>query len=79
MSWLTEVPRVLWLALPVIGPSAAMPGLIHAFGFSGHGFALSPLVGRLIVDAVEGRDSGLPLGPFAIARFGKPAGERLHA
>ena len=32
--------------LPVLGASGTTPGLVHAFGFSGHGFALSPLVGR---------------------------------
>ena len=33
--------------IPVIGPSAVAEGAYHAFGFSGHGFQLSPIVGRL--------------------------------
>lgn len=56
-------------ALPVLGPSGAVPGLVHAFGFSGHGFALAPLVGRLVADLVRGRASDLPLAPFAVERF----------
>ncbi|MCR2702816.1 FAD-dependent oxidoreductase, partial [Salmonella enterica] len=31
--------------LPVIGPSPNAPGVLHAFGFSGHGFELVPVVG----------------------------------
>ena len=36
--------------IPVIGASAAK-GAYHAFGFSGHGFALGPIVGRIIADS----------------------------
>lgn len=55
--------------LPVLGPSGAVPGLVHAFGFSGHGFALAPLVGRLTAELVRGRAGALRLAPFAVARF----------
>lgn len=42
--------------LPVIGLSQRVEGLIHAFGFSGHGFQLVPAVGRVLADlACEGR------------------------
>lgn len=54
--------------LPVLGPSLT-PGLVHAFGFSAHGFALAPLVGRLVADMLEGRPTNLPLAPFAPGRF----------
>ena len=37
---------------PVIGPSGTTPGLFHAFGFSGHGFQLVPVVGAIIADLV---------------------------
>src|SRR5690606_12150493 len=30
--------------LPVVGPSPNAPGVFHAFGFSGHGFQLVPVV-----------------------------------
>jgi len=38
--------------LPVIGASARAPGLFHAFGFSGHGFQLVPVVGAIAADIV---------------------------
>ena len=55
--------------IPVIGPSATMPGLVHAFGFSGHGFQLGPVVGEIIAELVRDGRSASPLEPFAIARF----------
>lgn len=62
--------------LPVLGASATTPGLVHAFGFSGHGFALAPLVGRLVADLCLRRPNNVALAPFAIERFAPPAGER---
>ena len=61
--------------LPVIDRSPAHPGLVHAFGFSAHGFALSPLVGRLVTDLLLNRPSNLDLAPFALDRFNRPGGE----
>ena len=55
--------------IPVLGFSATTPNLVHAFGFSGHGFQLGPVVGEIIAELVtEGRSSS-PLAPFAIERF----------
>jgi len=58
--------------LPVLGASTTTAGLVHAFGFSGHGFALAPLVGRLVADLALGRSNNFSLAPFAIERF-RPA------
>ncbi len=55
--------------LPVLGASTTTAGLVHAFGFSGHGFALAPLVGRLVADLALGRSNNFSLAPFAIERF----------
>jgi sarcosine oxidase subunit beta len=42
--------------LPVIGASPNVSGLLHAFGFSGHGFQLVPIVGAILAElAVDGR------------------------
>lgn len=42
--------------IPVIGLSPNAPGLVHAFGFSGHGFQLVPVVGAILAELVcEGR------------------------
>jgi sarcosine oxidase subunit beta len=56
-------------AIPVIGPSATSPGVVHAFGFSAHGFQLGPIGGRIVADLVENGATSLPIGPFSIARF----------
>ena len=38
--------------IPVIGFSATTPNLVHAFGFSGHGFQLGPIVGEIIAELI---------------------------
>jgi len=60
-------------SIPVIGASAA-DGAYHAFGFSGHGFALAPIVGRIIADLVVTGSTDLPIGAFGIDRFCRPSG-----
>jgi sarcosine oxidase subunit beta len=48
-----------------------VPGLYVAAGMSGHGFKLSPAVGRLMADLLmEGRSSLTDLGAFRLDRFG---------
>jgi sarcosine oxidase subunit beta len=42
--------------LPVIGPVPNVDGLLVAAGFSGHGFALSPVVGDVLARLALGRD-----------------------
>jgi sarcosine oxidase subunit beta len=56
---------------PVIG-EAPLEGLVVAAGFSGHGFKISPAVGRLIADlVVDGRsaDPRIPESDFRLSRF----------
>lgn len=55
--------------LPVIGPSHRAPGLIHAFGFSGHGFQLVPSVGRVIADLAETGRTRTELSAFDPGRL----------
>ncbi len=55
--------------IPVIGPSATAEGAYHAFGFCGHGFQLSTIVGRLIAELITDGHSSLPIAPFSIRRF----------
>ena len=55
--------------IPVIGPSRTTPGLVHAFGFSGHGFQLGPAIGEIVAELVADGRSASPLAPFAIDRF----------
>jgi sarcosine oxidase subunit beta len=55
--------------IPVIGPSQAAPDAFHAFGFSGHGFQLSPIVGKIMADLITQGQTDLPIAPFRIDRF----------
>ncbi|PPR60483.1 MAG: Hydrogen cyanide synthase subunit HcnC [Alphaproteobacteria bacterium MarineAlpha4_Bin2] len=55
--------------IPVIGPSLNSTDAYHAFGFCGHGFQLSPIVGKLIAELISDGKSSLPIEPFSIARF----------
>ena len=55
--------------IPVIGPAIHAPGLFHAFGFSAHGFQLSPIVGRIVSELILDGRSGLPIEPFRADRF----------
>jgi glycine/D-amino acid oxidase-like deaminating enzyme len=36
----------------VVGPSPNAANVVHAFGFSGHGFQLVPVVGAIVADLV---------------------------
>ncbi|MBF4162406.1 FAD-binding oxidoreductase [Nocardioides sp. CBS4Y-1] len=57
---------------PVISTVPAMPGLVVAAGFSGHGFKISPAVGRLVADLVVDGTSSDPRVPehdLRLARF----------
>ena len=58
--------------IPVIG-AGMEEGVFHAFGFSAHGFALSPIVGKIIADLVATGAADLPIGAFSIGRFSRPA------
>lgn len=55
--------------IPVIGPSRTTPGLIHAFGFSGHGFQLGLAVGAIVTELALDGMTPTPIGAFDIARF----------
>ena len=59
--------------IPVIGPSSTEEGVFHAFAFAGHGFQLGPVVGSILAELVSTGKSNLPIAPFRIDRFGKPA------
>jgi glycine/D-amino acid oxidase-like deaminating enzyme len=55
-------------AIPVLdalGPR----GLVLAAGFSGHGFGMGPIAGRLVAELVADGKPSLDLGAFRLARF----------
>jgi sarcosine oxidase subunit beta len=55
--------------IPIMGPSARVPGLYYAFGFCGHGFQLGPGVGDVMAELIDRGATATPIAPFAIARF----------
>jgi glycine/D-amino acid oxidase-like deaminating enzyme len=56
-------------AVPVISEVDALPGLIVATGFSGHGFGIGPGAGRLAADLASGRTPIVDPTPFRFSRF----------
>ena len=54
---------------PVLGPAPGVDGLLLAYGFSGHGFKLSPLIGRLMAQQALGLPTEVSLAPYALERF----------
>jgi sarcosine oxidase subunit beta len=61
---------------PVLGSVPDVPGLVVGFGFSGHGFKLSPAVGRVLAQQALGLPTDVSLAPYALERF--RTGRLLH-
>lgn len=55
--------------LPVIDAPPEIEGLVVAAGFSGHGFGIGPMVGRLAAELTLGRTPSLPIDAFRLGRF----------
>ncbi|WP_028998543.1 NAD(P)/FAD-dependent oxidoreductase [Azohydromonas australica] len=54
---------------PVLGRLPEVQGLVVGYGFSGHGFKLSPAVGRVLAQEALGLATDVPLAPYSIERF----------
>jgi sarcosine oxidase subunit beta len=65
--------------LPIIDWSRTTKNLLHAFGFCGHGFQLSPGVGYTLAEMIDEGSAKIPIEAFAIDRFADavPDAERL--
>jgi sarcosine oxidase subunit beta len=59
--------------IPIMGPSAKVPGLFHAFGFCGAGFQIGPGVGDVMAELIATGTTTTPIEPYSIARFGAVA------
>jgi sarcosine oxidase subunit beta len=55
--------------LPVVGFGQRHKNVLHAFGFSAHGFLLGPVVGEILADLITTGTTQLPIEPFTIERF----------
>jgi len=56
-------------ALPVIDRNPQVDGLVAATSFSGHGFCLGPVTGRIIRDLVLDETTSFPIALFRSDRF----------
>jgi sarcosine oxidase subunit beta len=56
-------------ALPVFEATEVPRGLVIGMGFSGHGFCLGPVTGRILAALARDETPNLPIEPFALARF----------
>ncbi len=54
---------------PVLGRLPGVGGLVMGYGFSGHGFKLSPTVGRVLAQEALGVTTDVSLESYSIARF----------
>jgi sarcosine oxidase subunit beta len=53
----------------VFGRVEHVEGLILACGFSGHGFALTPILGQLLCELIVDGETSLPVAAFRLDRF----------
>lgn len=60
-------------ALPVLGEVASPRGLVLATGFSGHGFGLGPIVGRVMAELIGDGTPSLDIRGFRFSRFAEGA------
>ena len=58
-------------AIPVLGFTEEVPGYVFATGFSGHGFGLAPVIGRLISELIMDCQTSIPISDFCFGRFSK--------
>jgi glycine/D-amino acid oxidase-like deaminating enzyme len=55
--------------LPTIDALDDPRGLVLATGFSGHGFGMGPIVGRLVSELILDGEPSLDLSAFRFGRF----------
>ena len=59
--------------VPVLGEVPSLRGFVLATGFSGHGFAMGPIAGRLVSELIVDGKSSLDITGFRLARFAEGA------
>jgi sarcosine oxidase subunit beta len=57
--------------IPVLGLTQEVPGFVFCTGFSGHGFGLAPVIGRLIAELIMDCQASIPISDFCYGRFSK--------
>jgi len=64
--------------LPVFGTLPGIDGLVVATGFSGHGFGMGPITGRLMAEVIADGKASLDIGDFRFARFAKHGADAVQ-
>lgn len=64
-GWIDSLPD----ALPVLGETGRAEGFLLATGFSGHGFAMGPIVGRVMSELIADGQSSVDISRLSFRRF----------
>ena len=56
-------------AHPILGTVPGVEGYYQAVGFSGHGFMLAPVVGRLLSEMIVGKEPSIDISDLDLGRF----------
>jgi glycine/D-amino acid oxidase-like deaminating enzyme len=59
--------------VPVLGEVSGLRGFVLATGFSGHGFAMGPIAGRLVSELIVDGKTSLDISGFRFSRFAEDA------
>jgi len=59
--------------VPVLGAAPGVGGMVLATGFSGHGFAMGPIAGRLVSELIVDGKTSLDISGFRLTRFAERA------
>ena len=59
--------------VPVLGEAPSLKGFVLATGFSGHGFAMGPIAGRLVAELIVDGKTSLDISGFRFSRFAEGA------
>jgi glycine/D-amino acid oxidase-like deaminating enzyme len=59
--------------VPVLGEVSGLRGFVLATGFSGHGFAMGPVAGRLVSELIVDGKTSLDISGFRFSRFAEGA------
>jgi glycine/D-amino acid oxidase-like deaminating enzyme len=71
-SWAGYIDATPDLA-PVLGEIPSLRGFVLATGFSGHGFAMGPIAGRLVSELIVDGKPSLDITAFRFSRFAEGA------
>jgi len=58
-------------AHPVLGPIDEVPGFFQANGYSGHGFMMGPIVGRLLAEYIADGKPSIDIEHYNYRRFAR--------